>query len=153
MRLAIAAAYAAAPLLDERAVPSWRALAHDSVRLASRLLKQYTIHVTEDQPYELANAMLADIARGKLVVSVANSDHPLWTRQENLAFRIVHDIMGHGHSLGDFSWEGEVKACASHRSCVTLASLPALFTECLGQVAYQTANGAFGPQKVAILNV
>lgn len=149
----IAAMYAEATLLDETAILSWRALARDSVRLASILARRYQITLSEGEPYEHAHDMLADIARGRVTVSVANSHHPLWTVKENVAFRIVHDIMGHGHAQSDFSWEGELKACASHEACVTVAALPALFTECVAQVAYQVVNGQFGPQKVAILNV
>jgi hypothetical protein len=149
--LALAAAYEKAPALDPRAIRSWRALAEHSVRTARHLRTSYRITLTGSEPYPNATEMLADIGKGSLRVSALNCGHPVWTPSENIAFRIVHDILGHGISGGDFSWLGESKACKAHEQIVPLLALPALFTECLAQVAYQQTFGHFGPQKVCLL--
>lgn len=147
----LAAAYAAAPVLQPSAVPAWLALGRDSVLMADRIRQRFEIHYTSDQPYENALSMLRDIANRVCVISTAYMTHPVWDTETNIAFRIVHDVMGHGPSGGDFTWGGELLACMFHQRVVTKAALSALRTECLGQVAYQQMTGRFGVQKVAIL--
>lgn len=148
----IAQAYERAPVRDPHAVEAWRELARDSIQRAHALRQQYNISETDDpEPYADAHAMFNDLNRGNFVVSRANSDHPLWTPDENVAFRITHDILGHYPSGGDFTWAGENQACGSHFPLLTPNAQKALFTECIGQTAYANHNRGFGPQKMAFL--
>jgi hypothetical protein len=182
----IANAYAAAPELQSSATETvagtkaWEALADDSVDRAAGIRLLLDVSETDDpEPYPDAAAMCEDIACGRFLVSNAHSEHPIWTVADNVAFRIVHDVLGHyaasiagGYDLdrqahraqgregvpdsvfyvAGFDWEGENAACAAHvRLLHTPAERSALFTECIAQTGYAIASGGFGPQKVADL--
>lgn len=149
----IAQAYHAAPMYDPQAHSAWEELAADSARRAEQIRNQYNYSVTDDpEPYPDAQAMFDDLKRGRFVVSRANSEHPIWTPEQNVNFRTVHDVLGHGPSGGDFSWEGENQACAAHSPLLSPAAQRALFTECIAQTAYANHFGGFGPQKTAFLD-
>lgn len=148
----IAEAYAKAPVYDPKAAAAYKALADDSTRRAEVLRNQLHIEeVNDPEPYPHAQAMTDDIhKRQHFLVSTANSEHPLWTPEQNTNFRIVHDVLGHGVSGGDFGWEGENKACAAHFPLLSAEAQKALFTECIAQTAYGAHYRHFGPQKVAL---
>lgn len=96
--------------------------------------------------------MLSDIANGRLLVSEANCEHPLWDRDENIRFRVVHDIIGHASTGAGFDFAGEFKAYEQHDAITKdPRARRALFTEAVGQVAYALDNDGFGEQKCAIL--
>lgn len=148
----IAEAYAKAPVYDPKAAAAFKELADDSMRRAEVLRNQLHIEETNDpEPYPHAQAMADDIhKRQHFIVSKANNEHPLWTPEQNVAFRIVHDILGYAVSGGDFGWEGENKACAAHFPLLSAEAQKALFTECIAQTAYGAHYRHFGPQKVAL---
>lgn len=150
----IANAYRAAPMYDPRAAPAWHELAADSRARADEIRRHMRVSITDDpEPYPDAHAMIADIRNNNnFIVSRANSEHPIWTPDQNVDFRIVHDVLGHNTSGGDFSWEGENRACAAHFPLLTPQAQRALFTECIAQTGYANANRGFGPQKVSFLN-
>jgi hypothetical protein len=152
----VAAAYAMAPVNDPTAHKAWRVLADETMALARRLEGCLDVRYTPvPEPYPTAHDMLVDIARGCMVVSTANSDHPIWTLEENCAFRLVHDVLGHGTTGSGFDWRGEWVAYEKHCSVVqSPAAKWALFTEAVGQVAYAIVNRGFTSvhvQKVAFL--
>lgn len=148
----IAEAYAKAPVYDPKAAAAFKALADDSMRRADALRNQLDIEeVNDPEPYPHAQAMADDIHKRKhFTVSTANSEHPMWTPEQNTAFRIVHDVLGHGVSGGDFGWEGENRACQAHFPLLSPEAQKALFTECIAQTAYGAHYRHFGPQKVAL---
>ena len=149
---AIAQAYADAPVYVPAAVDAWRELAADSVARAAVIRAELAVVETDDpEPYPDAPTMCEDIAAGRFVVSRANCDHPLWTVDENVAFRIVHDTVGHYLSGGDFGWVGENLACGVHEGLLSPLAGRALFTECIAQTAFANAFGYFGEQKVVLL--
>jgi hypothetical protein len=145
---------------------AWRDLAEDSVERAAGIRLLLNVEETADpEPYGDAFQMVADIARGRFIVSTAHCEHPIWTPAENVAFRIVHDVLGHyaasvangwhpdtehaAFTVAGFDWYGEVAACNAHvRLLPTEAARKALFTECLAQTAYAIVCGGFGPQEV-----
>lgn len=151
----VAQAYSVAPVLDTRGTTlrAWRDLADETMVMADRLKAALDVRYTpRAEPYPTAYDMLTDIARGRIVVSTANSDHPVWTLEENTAFRLVHDVIGHGTTGSGFDWDGECRAYDKHWSVLESAhSRAALFTEAVGQVAYALVNGVFTVQKVALL--
>ena len=155
----IALAYAQAPTFQASAIPSWKALAAHSVLWANKARREITIlESSESEPYASADAMLDDIrANRTLIVSTANSEHPIFNLYENTCFRIVHDYYGHYAAHSDFTWLGEIAACQSHADITPDDALPALFTECIGQAAYATyRNRGFDAnfkQKVAFLEI
>ena len=151
----VAQAYADAPVLDLRAdvLRAWRDLADETLTHAARLQACLEVRYTPNpEPYATAADMLRDIAQGRIVVSTANSTHPVWTLEENVAFRLVHDVVGHGTTGSGFDWDGECRAYDKHWTIVRSPwARWALFTEAVGQVAYALVNGGFTVQKVALL--
>jgi hypothetical protein len=148
----IAEAYAKAPVYDPKAAGAFMELAQDSTRRANVLRGQLQIEVVDDpEPYANAKEMADDIHNKKhFKVSRANSEHPVWSVDQNVDFRIVHDVLGHAVSGGDFGWQGENLACAAHFPLLTVTAQQALFTECIAQTAYASFYRSFGPQKVAL---
>lgn len=149
----IADAYEQMPMYDPDAAEAWQELANDSVRRAADIGRRLNVSVTDNpEPYADHQAMFDDINRGNLQVSRANSEHPIWTPEQNVAFRTVHDVEGHYPSGGDFGWEGENKACGAHFPTLSPNAQRALMTECLGQTGYAIDRGGFGPQKVGFMD-
>lgn len=154
----IARAYNRAPALDTSAMPLWREVIdlvwRQATELRARLL---VIETTKQMPYTNAEAMFHAIDSGVIRISTANCDHPVWTPQENVAFRLTHDVLGHYSAarnglVADFSWEGEVNACRDHQRHFSRGLCRrALFTEVIGQAAYALTYGEFSVQKVAFL--
>lgn len=146
----------AKPLTDgvyyDLAVGAWKRLADESTKLAGIVRK--IVHVRESwlpEPYSNAQFMFWDIGEyNRFSVSTANSDHPLWTITQNVSFRIVHDVLGHWPVRAAFDWAGEVQACIEHASHHSELAQRALFSECLGQSAFCTVYGYFGPQKIVL---
>jgi hypothetical protein len=150
----IAKAYVAAPTYDPNAAAAWKELADDSMRRIEVLADQIQIEYTpEPEPYETPQEMCEDVHKNQhIFVSTANSIHPVWTAEQNAAFRAVHDVLGHCVSGGDFGWEGENKACAAHFPLLSSLAQKALFTECIGQAAAAAYYRSFMPQKVCFLD-
>lgn len=149
----IAQAYEQLPELDPNAVGAWQELAQDSTQRANELRNRFNVSVTDNpEPYADAQEMFHDLDKGNFAVSRANADHPIWTPDQNVDFRVVHDILGHHTSGGDFSWQGENQACGAHFPLLSSNAQRALMTECLGQTGYAVANHGFGPQKVGFMD-
>lgn len=160
----VADAYEAAPEYDESVLPSYRALIDHAVnKLYPQILgKGIDIQFVEDDPYADRNQMAADVENNKVLkISKLFNDHPVFTAEENLKFRAVHDYYTHIVCNQDFGLKGELKAYNTHARLAPPAALPALFTEVVGQACYAIDRGhvddngdfvpAFGDQKVAEL--
>src|SRR4051812_46621440 len=120
LRMALAGAYSRAPEFDYKAERAWRSLAHWSTEDAAHLRRMYRVTETDNpQPYLNAELMFRDLKSGRLTVSRANSVHPLWTVEQNVDFRICHDVLGHYSAsddgmVADFTWDGEYNAARFH---------------------------------------
>lgn len=139
---------------------AWNQLGNDCRDRAAAI--RHLINVEEvnvDSPYSCAEEMIAHIASGHLRVSLTNCSHPAWPVSINVAFRIVHDYLGHWaahHKYGwtNFEWEGELLACSVHEALLPRNGLAAraLYTECLGQVAFRLVHGFFAAQAVGFID-
>lgn len=139
----------AEPSAAGHAADSWRWLAEGCHALADRASELLAIGVTDEpEPYPGPAEMLTDIRRGNFRVSRANSDHPIWSETDNVAFRVAHDVFGHAASGGDFGWRGELLACAAHAPLLDPRALPALACECIAQTGYAIASGGFADRQV-----
>lgn len=160
----VADAYDAAPEYDKSVLPSYRALIEHAVnKLYPQILgKGIDIQFVEDDPYENRNQMAEDVYKnGVLKISKLFNNHPVFTKEENLKFRAVHDYYTHIVCNQDFGLRGELKAYNTHARLAPPLALPALFTEVVGQACYAIVNGkvddngdfipAFGDQKIAEL--
>ena len=151
----IATEYAKAPAYDPKAAPAWKELADDSLRRVEHLSDQVAIEYTNDPfPYATAQELRDDVqSKQKLLVTTANADHPIWSLEQVLAFRVVHDIMGYTVAGADFGWHGENLAFEAHKHLLSHTAQQALFTETLGQVATATYFGQLPQIKIVLLDV
>lgn len=150
----IAKAYADAPSYDPKAAGAWKELAEDSVRRAEAINNQINVNFTHDPwPYEDVNEMAKDIRdKQRVTISKANLSHPLWSNDQALAYRTVHDVLGHAAVGGDWGWHGENGATAAHMPLLSPEAQKALFTESIGQAAHNSFYGTLGPQKIVFLD-
>jgi len=160
----VADAYEAAPEYDEKILPSYRALIDHAVnKLYPQILgKGIDVQFVENNPYMDRDQMADDVkSNGVLKISKLFNDHPVFTEEENLKFRAVHDYYTHIVCNQDFGLKGELKAYNTHARLAPPAALPALFTEVVGQACYAIDRGhvdengdfvpEFGDQKIAEL--
>ena len=98
---------------------------------------------------------------GKLLVSKADAEHPVFDLETNVKFRAVHDYMTHiqpkipagfTSAKEQGSIHQELRAYNIHAKTVPKAAMPALFTEVVGQVCTFYITGKFQEQKVCILD-
>lgn len=151
---AIAEAYSKAPIYEPKAAIAFMELGRDAEARAKALVEHLEVTmVTNPEPYANAEKMCDDIRkRRKLEVSQAGIDHPIWSDQQVIAFRITFDVLGYCASGGDWGWEGTNRAFAAYAAMVPAEAQKALFTQVIGQTAYATYYRAYGPQKVALFN-
>lgn len=136
---------------DPAVISAWTSLANDSKERAARLDGEYDTKVVQFEPYENAEQQDYDIRNyNQFLVSDQNSNHPIWSVEDNVAFRKVHDLMGHYPSSGDFSWEGENLACGEHFKLLSGEARIALAVECIYQTAAVNVFKEFLPQKCFI---
>ncbi len=148
---AIGHAYNQADIVDANALDAWQTLADECVDWADYLRTQLHVYITDNpEPYGKARDMFHGIRCGHLYISRANSVHPHWTEEENIAFRLVHDVLGHFISRGAFTWKGEVKAYTRQATYHSPSARRALFTEVIGQTAAFKVDGN-RTQKVILL--
>jgi len=149
----VAVGYDALPKYDPKAVHAWKQLADESKKHADYIRQHLNITETDNpEPYNTSADMIRDIRDNRnFVVSTANADHPVWTPQDNINFRIVHDVFGHAATDGDFGWHGENDACSTHFALSSPHAQKALATECLGQTGYAIHRGRFTDQRVGFI--
>ena len=149
---AVANAYLKAPMYEANAIPSWQALITHIEKLYRQLQSRYQVEFTEDNPYQTADQMANEIDQtGIIRVYSGGTQHPVWTPEQNLQFRAVHDIFAHIYGNYDFSGRGEIASYNRHAAMAPPSALPALFTEVVGQASVNERKGFFPPQKIAIL--
>jgi len=145
----VAQAYAKAPVYDPKAVPAWVELAHDCKQRRVHLEDQLQIEVVDNpHPYDTPEDLFEDVTKkGHLFVTRSNARHPVWSVDQVVDFRIVHDVLGHAASGGDFSWHGENLAFSHHAPLLSPTAQKALFAEALGQAAYAAFHPGYGAQQ------
>jgi hypothetical protein len=145
-------AYENAPDNDPEAIKSFSAM-RDSVNKFFNIIEsKVKVEFVDGDPYQTAEQMREEIKETKtLKVMKDFSEHPFFSQEENWKFRAVHDWFTHVITKQPFTRKGELSAYNTHIKMFPPSTWPALFTEIIGQVCYQTKKGAFGVQKVAIL--
>ncbi len=142
---------------DAAIVADWKAFANWTTIRARQISSRLYIELTDNpEPYATAEEQAEDIASGHFTVSTANSEHPIWSVQQNVNFRIWHDVEGHtgwvdgapvaGAPVYGFDRAGEV--AAYNRSVETLPYnlKPVLFVESMGQLGGLIVSGTFPSQ-------
>jgi hypothetical protein len=148
----IARAYMETPILPANLI-LWRELAEQTMTMHHNLQKStLLIPTTDPYRYRTATQVRQDVAKGELFVSTYALKHPVFTPAENLAFRFVHDVLGHSTEDADFSFLGECAAFRNHSRFFQRKFRGALFSEIVGQAACFFANGnRFGEQRPVLI--
>lgn len=152
---AIAHEYADAKSYEKKAASAWMELAEDCRRRVEMIQNEIEIEITDNPlPYKSFSELADDITqKGHFVVSRANASHPIWNINQIIDFRIAHDILGHAASGGDWSWFGINRAFQAHAPLLTYTAQKALFTEVIGQGAFNSYYGSYATQKIAFLKI
>jgi hypothetical protein len=170
----VAAAYDAAPEHDPNALPHWKALNESNYKLWRRLLSKVNVVFTSENPprkdtiriagkdhplihngdpYENQPEMRQDVKENnRIMIMIDHSEHPVFTVEDNIVFRTVHDYIVHILGNKPFGLFGELQSYNLHAKMVPVAARPAIFTEVVGQVCYHSIHGKFPVQKVATLD-
>ncbi len=148
----VADAYEKAPSFDPAAVPAYKALIAGVERLYSMVASRVDVVFVDGQPYRNETALNRDVVDNKrLQISKQFNKHRVFTPEQNLKFRAVHDWFAHVAGGAPFTQRGELRAYNAQAKMTSKKALPALFTEVLAQAAYATVHGDFAAQKIAIL--
>jgi len=148
----VSQAYDEAPDYDPEAVSSYNALMQHIEKMYKQIQSRIKVEFVSGQPYSTAKEMKDDLEEtGILKISTEHNSHSVFSPEQNLKFRAVHDYIVHVLTGRDFSERGEVGAYNAHAKMVPPAAIPALFTEVLAQACYANARGTFPKQKIAIL--
>lgn len=171
----VAEAYDLAPDYEQSAVKHWDALKESNYLLFRRIKNKFNlIFVTEDigkvgtlkisgtdypieyisggQPYETQPEMVQDVKQnGTLKINIDYSEHPVFSVEDNVVMRTVHDYIVHILGNKSFGGKGEIAAYNLHVKLATREAVPALFTEVVGQACFAIAKGGFPDQKITIL--
>lgn len=119
--------------------------------------KGYGVSVTfqDDDPYESAEQMFADVGRAKLKIYRTSPDqgHPVLSAEVNDMFRAVHDFHGHYMTGRGFDRHGEEAAWVRHSQMFTGLARRAMTTETRGQSSALcwVTSPEFPPQKAILL--
>lgn len=149
----VAQAYADAPDFDPAAVPAFQALARSLPKLFRMVQSKVEVVFVDGQPYRDDAHLVREVKRtGKLLVPRDFNNHPVFTPEQNLQSRAVHDWFAHLAPSAEFSQRGELRAYNAQAKLTPRAALPALFTDIVGQAMFATVYGYFAPQKIAILD-
>ena len=149
----VAEAYDNATNFDESVVPSYISLIDSSKKLYKQLLSRVKVEFVDYDPYENKDEMIRDVKEnGVLKISSLFNEHPLFSKEDNLKFRAVHDYYTHIIANQEFGLRGELKAYNTHAKLAPPSALPALFTEVVGQACYKIVYGDFPTQKICELH-
>lgn len=149
----VAHEYADAKFYDKKAAPAWTELARDNKNRANMIREQLTVDITDHPlPYKTFNEMADDVIKNKkFTVSQANAEHPIWSKDQVVDFRIVNDVLGHIAAGADWSWFGMNRAFAAHAPLLSVEAQKALFTETIGRGAFNSYYRSMADSKIVFL--
>lgn len=161
---AIADAYVAAPVRDERAYAAYAAFCRETVQQYHFLVGRpefgglgVAVRIVDEDPYTDVESMVHDVRRRRLKVwasAASGNPHPYLSDGENDMFRAVHDVFGHAASGRGFDRHGEEAAWLKHSTMYSPLAVRALTTETRGQNCasiFRYGGGRFPEQKAALL--
>ncbi|WP_433533001.1 hypothetical protein ACQPYA_13940 [Micromonospora sp. CA-263727] len=158
---AIADAYVAAPVRDERAYAAYAAFCRETMRQYHFLVGRVefgglgvAVRIVDEDPYVDAMSMVDDVRCRRLRVwasAAGDNPHPYLSDGENDMFRAVHDVFGHAASGRGFDRHGEEAAWLKHSTMYSPLARRAMTTETRGQNCAQVFGGRFAVQKAVLL--
>ena len=155
----VAQAYMDAPVFEERAVDSFRAMEPFIHTMFKRISANVDFQFVDYHAYDTAQEVRDDVFNNgvmKVATIDFNPEEHIFDTETNTKFRAVHDYMSHVQALGskgtEFTLMGEITAYNVHLKTLSPKAWPALFTEIIGQVCtFYALDGKFGPQKICLL--
>jgi len=168
-------AYLNMPDFDNSVVKHWDALNKSNHTLFKRLLSKVNVifttnntsnvgeinidgrkfkvvHMNQEDEYQTQSQMKQSFeSTGKLYISMDNSGHPIFSVEDNIVFRTVHDYMAHILGNHDFGAKGEIASYNRHAKMAPPEAIPALFTEVVGQASATIVTNSFPKQKIGIM--
>lgn len=157
----IASAYDEMPDFDERALPAFNAMRHETGRQFDFLTRSrkhgglgVDVSTSFEDPYSGPAELMRDLQenrRMRVLATTGTGSHPIFTDGENDQFRAVHDAFGHAGTGRGFDRHGEEAAYLQHARMYSPLARRALATETRGQNASLITNGQFPRQKVGLL--
>ena len=136
---------------SRRARALWTKAGEYFVARAETLGERFDIWRWETgQPYDNGAEQLADLDKGRFIVTAEHSEHPIWDVDTNVAFRICHDIDGHYAARSGFDLLGEVEAYTCQTLITPAVFEPVLWSESILQLASTLVNGSFPVQKAVL---
>lgn len=163
---ALGHAHDALPEFDSAALPAYKQMREETMRQFEHMTKPTSkggmgidVEVTPDDPYgknsvhDVVREFRDDAQRGKMkVMSTATTGgHPVFSNDDNDAFRAVHDVFGHLGSGRGIDMHGEEAAYQKHSRMYSPLARQAMATETRGQNGALQVHGEFQDQKVALL--
>lgn len=149
----VSEAYLARPSSEPGLTSSWASLIRHVEKMFGQIQTRIKIEFVEEDPYRDEQDLFKDIEQNKrLQVYTGFSDHPIWTQEQNLKFRAVHDYLSHQAGKHSFGLKGEIAAYNQHVKTAPKDALVALFTEVVGQACVKIVTGAFPEQKITRLH-
>lgn len=171
----VAEAYKQAPDFDAGVVKHWHSLNASNHILFKRLLSKVNVvfttndaskvgHINIDgrdfkiifikpeDEYQTQSQMKQEYNQTKVLkISIDYSEHPVFSVEDNIVFRAVHDYITHIQGDYDFGAKGEIACYNLHAKMASKDAIPALFTEVVGQASTTIVTGDFPIQKIALL--
>lgn len=167
---AIGEAYGRLPEFSAGAVPAYHAMREETKRQFDHMTAPrhkgglgIDVKVTPDDPYgkggftpvhNLVNELRGDVQNNnqiKVLSTASTGGHPVFSNDENDAFRAVHDVYGHLGSGRGIDYDGEEAAFQKHSRMYSPLARQAMTTETRGQNAALRLHGSFQGQKVGLL--
>lgn len=116
---------------------SWERLAEFVDFKCKPLFNQLEINFVGIKPYKNNVEMNRAIKKQKkLKIFTPNSEHPIWTKQQNWLFRLYHDYYGHYAINQPFTFQGELLVYQHHIEQIPAGARMALMTESIGELCY-----------------
>lgn len=152
---------------DRGALPAYHQMREETMRQFDFMTKPRSrgglgidVQVTPDDPYgknsvnDVVREFRDDVVnrdRMKVLSTKTTGGHPVFTDDENDAFRAVHDVFGHLGSGRGIDMHGEEAAFQKHSRMFSPLARQAMTTETRGQNAALHLHGEFQDQKVGLL--
>lgn len=164
---AISAAHDALPEFDRTALPAYHAMRDETMRQYDHMTSPRSkgglgldVEVTKHDPYgskgfgSVIPELRHDVTennRIKVMSTATTGGHPVFSNDQNDAFRAVHDVYGHLGSGRGVDFDGEEAAFQKHSRMYSPLARQAMATETRGQNAALRMHGEFQDQKVGLL--
>lgn len=116
---------------------SWDCLGDFVKNKCEDIFNRISVYLTPENPYRSFISMKNDIQNNnRLKIFTGNSDHPIWSREINILFRLYHDYYGHYKNNCPFTFTGELLVYKYHCEEIPIAAKLALMTESIGELCY-----------------